>query len=142
MQSPHCESCGEPEHDYDIVEETARTCVPPRSVLRFGSVRISRRYREALFTAFPHYTADQIVESCSGRNPSARSEDAWLQAADDAVSTCDWPTEAEMEVILERCREIEEVRPASARDGGNGGDGERWSGWDLTDGGAPASCDI
>ena len=41
---------------------------------------INEAYRQALFDAYPMYTADEIHETCLGNNPNFISQTEWVQA--------------------------------------------------------------
>ncbi len=71
-----CPSCGKNAHDFRT--EEALNCVPPKDVLRFGDYEIDRSYRNALFSKFPNYTAEEIVGSFLGHNSIFPSQEEWL----------------------------------------------------------------
>jgi len=71
-----CKTCGKNAHDF--ASEEVLDCVPPRGILRFGQYEINKDYREALYTEFPFYTAEEVVGSYLGFNPNFPSEGAWL----------------------------------------------------------------
>jgi hypothetical protein len=54
-------------------------CVPPPDVLQFGGYEIPKDYRDALFEAHPHYTAEEVVGSYLGHGIFP-SYDDWAES--------------------------------------------------------------
>lgn len=74
--SQKCSTCGKKAHDF--TKEEALDCVPPKEVLQFGEYHIDKKYRNALYKAFPIYTSEEVVGSYLGHNPNFPSQSDWM----------------------------------------------------------------
>jgi len=89
-----CLSCRKPAHNF--ATEEAFSCVPPPSVLQFGSHIIDVEYRAALYAEYPFYTAEEVVGSFLGHNPHFPSQPEFWDKQLDALS--DWSDDQAMAV--------------------------------------------
>ncbi|MCF2221096.1 hypothetical protein H9Q08_17555 [Chryseobacterium sp. PS-8] len=72
-----CNTCGKKAHDFE--KEEIMDCVPPVDVLKFGKYEIDKEYRQALYSLYPFYTAEEVVGSYLGNNPNFRGQDSWFE---------------------------------------------------------------
>ena len=81
MKRNECPTCRKIAHDF--AKEEALNCVPPPSVLQFGSYTIDSQYRAELYKTHPYFTTEEIVGSFLGHNPHWPSQEKWLAGSDE-----------------------------------------------------------